>query len=146
VVAVSLDRIGDTFRWKGENISTTEVTAIVLSCEAVLDAAVYGVCVPGFDGRAGMAAIAVQDKFDLRKLKFHLDKELPAYARPIFIRIVSSISLTGTFKLNKQQLAGQAFDPSQSQDPLYYADLAAGEFLPLTPEIFAQLDAGLKRF
>jgi fatty-acyl-CoA synthase len=140
------DRIGDTFRWKGENISTTEINAIILSCDGVTDAAVYGVRIPGFDGRAGMTAIAVQDEFDLRKLKMHLDNELPSYARPIFIRIVSSISLTGTFKLNKQQFAGQAFDPSQSQDPLYYADLVAGEFRPLTPEVFAQIAAGLKRF
>jgi fatty-acyl-CoA synthase len=139
------DRIGDTFRWKGENVSTTEVTATVLACDGVVDAAVYGVRVAGFDGRAGMTAVAVHDGFDLRKLKAHLEKQLPEYARPVFIRIVSSIDLTGTLKLNKQLLATQSFDPNQSQDPLYYVDRNSGAFLPLTVDVFRQLQAGLQR-
>ena len=92
-----------------------------------------------------MTAVAVHDGCDLRKLKAHLEKQLPEYARPVFIRIVSSIDLTGTLKLNKQLLATQSFDPNQSQDPLYYVDRNSGAFLPLTVDVFRQLQAGLQR-
>lgn len=139
------DRIGDTFRWKGENVSTTEVTAIALSCDGVVDAAVYGVGVPGIDGRAGMIAVAIKDGFDLPKLKAHLAEQLPEYARPVFVRIAPRIELTGTLKRNKQQLARQGFDPQQSPDPLFYADRESGTYLPITPGVFAQLAAGLTR-
>jgi fatty-acyl-CoA synthase len=139
------DRIGDTFRWKGENVSTTEVSAAVLSCDGIDDATVYGVRVPGCDGRAGMTAIAVRSGFDLRKLRTHLETELPEYARPVFVRIVSRIELTGTLKLNKQLLEQQAFDPSQSEDPLYYAERNSEEFVPITGDAYMQLNAGTKR-
>src|SRR4029078_13597291 len=79
-----VDRVGDTFRWKGENVSTGEVTAVVTSCPGVTDAAVYGVTVPGGDGRAGMAAIAVEPGFELAAFREHLATRLPEYARPVF--------------------------------------------------------------
>jgi fatty-acyl-CoA synthase len=139
------DRIGDTFRWKGENVSTAEVTAAALSCQGVLDAAVYGVAVPGADGRAGMIAVTAAPDFSPLLLKAHMEKQLPEYAQPVFLRVVSNIELTGTLRLNKQQLARQAFNPSSSSDPLYYAERADGAFLPLTKDVFAQLQAGLKR-
>jgi len=139
------DRIGDTYRWKGENVSTTEVTAAVLACDGVLDAAVYGVEVPGSDGRAGMVALATENGFDLQLLKMHLEKRLPEYARPAFVRLVPRIDLTGTMKLNKQLLARQAFDVNQYSDPLYYAERESKLFLPVTPDVFAQLQAGTKR-
>lgn len=140
------DRVGDTFRWKGENVSTTEVAAAVLSCNGVLDAAVYGVAIPRSDGRAGMVAIAITRDFNLHGLKAHLDKQLPDYARPVFVRVVSNIELTGTLRLNKQHLAKQAFDPNASTDPLYYAERATKSLLPLTRDVYSQLQAGLKRF
>jgi fatty-acyl-CoA synthase len=139
------DRIGDTFRWKGENVSTTEVAATVLSCDGIIDAAVYGVRVPGNDGRAGMTAIKVNEGFGLGTLQAHLKTALPDYARPVFIRIVSNIDLTGTLKLNKQLLERQAFDPNLSQDPLYYADRDLGTFLRISSAVFAELQSGVKR-
>jgi fatty-acyl-CoA synthase len=139
------DRIGDTYRWKGENVSTTEVTSVVLACDGVLDAAVYGVAVPGYDGRAGMVALAAENGFDLQLLKIHLEKRLPEYARPVFVRLVPRIDLTGTMKLNKQLLARQGFDVNQCSDPLYYAERESNLFLPVTPDVFELLEAGVKR-
>ena len=139
------DRIGDTFRWKGENVSTTEVAAAVQSCSGIIDAVVYGVSVPGADGRAGMVALSATEGFDLQRLKAHLASQLPEYARPIFVRVVPGIELTGTIKLNKQLYTRQAFNPDQSQDPLYYSERESNLFLPLTMDVFAQFQAGLKR-
>jgi len=82
-----VDRIGDTFRWKGENVATTEVAEAVSSCPGVVDVMVYGVAVPGADGKAGMAALVVDDGFDLAVFWKHLAERLPAYARPVFLRI-----------------------------------------------------------
>src|SRR5256885_2511728 len=103
-----VDRVGDTFRWKGENVSTGEVTAVITACPGVSDAVVYGVGVPGTEGRAGMAAVVVAAQFELAALRRHL-QALPAYARPLFIRIVPSIELTGTFRLKKSELARQGY-------------------------------------
>ena len=90
------DRIGDTFRWKGENCSTTEVESVISKICGLKDATVYGVKIPGTDGRAGMAAIVDSTgDLDLERLAEGLAKSLPTYARPIFIRMVDHVSLTG---------------------------------------------------
>ncbi len=86
-----VDRIGDTFRWKGENVATTEVAQAIASCPGVIEASVYGVEVKGYDGRAGMAALAVDETFDFRALRRHIDERLPDYARPVFLRIIESV-------------------------------------------------------
>ena len=117
-----VDRIGDTFRWKGENVSTTEVTSAILACPGVVEAAVYGVTIPGADGRAGMAAIVTGDGFDLSGLHQHLAATLPAFARPVLVRLLPAISSNSTFRPLKQALAREGFDPGAICDPLFVHD------------------------
>jgi fatty-acyl-CoA synthase len=117
-----VDRIGDTFRWKGENVSTAEVAEAIARCPGVLDATVYGVAIPGTDGRVGMAALVVAEGFDLAALRAHLDASLPAYARPLFVRIRTTLDTTGTFKHRKDELMREGFDPTLTQDAIYFSD------------------------
>jgi fatty-acyl-CoA synthase len=140
-----VDRVGDTFRWKGENVSTTEVAGVIARCPGVADAAVYGVSVPGTEGRAGMAAVVVAPDFDLDELRRALIERLPDYARPLFLRIVSALELTGTFKLRKQELALEGYDPARVRDALYIDDAARGRYVPLDGELHARLTAGTLR-
>ena len=105
-----VDRIGDTFRWKGENVATAEVAAAVRAFPGVRDACVYGVEVPGASGKAGMAALVVGAGFDLAALRAHLAQRLPDYARPVFLRLVGALDVTETFKLKKQALAAEGWD------------------------------------
>ena len=109
-----VDRIGDTFRWKGENVSTTEVSEALSHYPGVAEVNVYGVEVPGQDGRAGMAAITPGEGFDIAGLRGYLSRELPFYARPVFIRIQPAIETTGTFKYRKVDLVKEGFDPAKS--------------------------------
>ena len=114
------DRIGDTFRWKGENVATTEVEAALAADPGVEECAVFGVEVPGADGRAGMAAVKLRDgvKFDGKALAANLFTRLPVYAVPLFVRIVPGLETTSTFKSRKVDLRDQAFGPDV-RDPLY---------------------------
>ncbi|HTV52116.1 MAG TPA: long-chain-acyl-CoA synthetase [Steroidobacteraceae bacterium] len=129
-----VDRLGESFRWKGENVSTAEVAAVLESYPGIADAAVYGVRVPGHDGRAGMAALLTTEGFSLAGLRRHLDERLPGYAQPLFVRIVAQLALTGTFKLQKRELAAQGFEPQGGADSLYVADRRAQSFIPLDRE------------
>src|SRR6202011_3335368 len=86
-----VDRVGDTFRWKGENVAASEVNDAIRACEGVLDATTYGVEVAGTDGRAGMAAVVVDDGFDFANLAAHLARRLPSYAQPLFVRVSASL-------------------------------------------------------
>jgi fatty-acyl-CoA synthase len=140
-----VDRVGDTFRWKGENVSTAEVAAVISGCSGISDAAVYGVSVPGSDGRAGMAAVVVSSGFDLRTLRRHLEA-LPEYGRPQFLRLVPAIELTGTFRLRKQELARQGYDPAKIADPLYYNNRAQDAYQLLDATQYARIQAGQLRF
>jgi fatty-acyl-CoA synthase len=140
-----VDRVGDTFRWKGENVSTGEVTAVVTSYPGVIDAAVYGVAVPGADGRAGMAAVAVRPEFELAGFREHLAARLPDYARPVFLRIVSAIEITGTFKLRKQELSVEGYDRTKISDPLYFDDRARAAYTPLDEALYQRLQSGNMR-
>lgn len=128
-----VDRIGDTFRWKGENVSTTEVASVIGACRGVVDAVVYGVAIPGAEGRAGMAAIAVDESFDFAALSTHLSENLPAYACPLFIRLCRDIPRTGTFKLMKNALAREGLHPSVATDTVWFKDQKAcpGSFVRL---------------
>jgi fatty-acyl-CoA synthase len=135
-----VDRMGDTFRWKGENVATTEVATALNEFPGIAEANVYGVVVPGADGRAGMAALQSAGNLDLAGLKAHLASRLPAYARPVFLRIVPSLVLTETFKQKKQDLAREGFDPAHIADPLY-ADLGDG-YVPLDAELYARISTG----
>ena len=140
-----VDRVGDTFRWKGENVSTTEVAAVIAACPGVLEAAVYGVSVPGTEGRAGMAALVADEHFELAGLRRTLIERLPEYARPLFIRIVSAIELTGTFKLRKQELALEGYDPARVRDALYLHDSARAMYVPLDAQLHTRLQGGQLR-
>ncbi|XP_015428831.1 PREDICTED: long-chain fatty acid transport protein 4-like, partial [Dufourea novaeangliae] len=133
------DRTGDTFRWKGENVSTSEVEAIISNVVNYRDCIVYGVEVPGVEGRAGMAAIYDENNtLDVNKLSVDLKEHLAFYAVPRFIRILTKIDLTGTFKLKKKDLLEDGYDPKRIQDKLYYLSEKSGYQL-LTTEVYEQI-------
>ncbi|MDJ0847103.1 MAG: long-chain-acyl-CoA synthetase [Myxococcota bacterium] len=136
-----VDRIGDTFRWKGENVSTNEVAEVLSSCPGVSEVNVYGVEVHGCDGRAGMASLVTTDAFDLEAIGRHVERELPAYARPLFLRLQPEMETTGTFKHRKVQLVKGGFDPDQVADPLFFHDGEKG-YVPLEPDLYARIQAG----
>ena len=137
-----VERIGDTFRWKGENVSAAEVTAVIMECPGVNDAVVYGVAIAGADGRAGMAAIVDGDRFDLRHFCRHVSERLPAYARPVLVRLRAGIASTSTFRPVKHTLAVEGFDPLQVSDPLYVLDPGRQTYMRLDATLHAQLMAG----
>jgi fatty-acyl-CoA synthase len=137
-----VDRIGDTFRWKGENVAASEVAEAIAACPGVIDASVYGVAVPHTDGRAGMAALVIDPGFDLTTLRRELAERLPAYARPVFIRIGSALKITETFKQNKQDLIRQGFDIRAVSEPLYVNDTAADAYVTLDGARYARILAG----
>jgi fatty-acyl-CoA synthase len=140
-----VDRIGDTFRWKGENVATTEVAEAVRACPGVAAANVYGVTVPGCEGRAGMAAVVTGKGFDLTRLHDYLAERLPAYARPLFLRLVQDLDATETFKQKKHELAAQGFDPGRIADPLYFVDPRSGAYVVLDRPRFEAIGAGRVR-
>ena len=141
-----VDRIGDTFRWKGENVSTMEVSQVLSSLPGVEEANVYGVQVPGeADGRACMAALRGQDlqsREKLDALQSLCEKELPSYARPRFLRFLSDMDVTGTFKHQKVQLREQGFDPSKVPDPVYILHPTLKRYEALDATILTQLQQG----
>jgi len=137
-----VDRIGETFRWKGENVSAGEVAAAIEACPGVAAAAVYGVRVPHADGRAGMAAVVAEPGFELDRLRERLAVALPAYARPLFVRLVPALPTTETFKKASQRLAEGGFDPARIGDPLYVDDVAAGRYAPLDRQLFERIARG----
>jgi fatty-acyl-CoA synthase len=140
-----VDRIGDTFRWKGENVSTTEVASVLARCGGISDVAVYGVEVPGTEGRAGMAALVVGPEFDLDAFRRELADKLPDYARPVFLRLVPDLDVTGTFKLRKQELAAQGFDLHRTSDPLYFESPLTGRYETLGTELYQRILQGRER-
>ncbi len=137
-----VDRVGDTFRWKGENVSTSEVEIAVASFPGVKHAIVYGVAVPGQDGRAGMAAISPKTGVDLAGLHAHLAASLPAYARPVFLRLQDEAETTGTLKYRKVDLVREGFDPTNTGDPLFVVDNEAGSYRPITAEVARDIISG----
>jgi len=136
-----VDRMGDTFRWKGENVSASEVTGQLLTAPGVKDAEVYGVEVQGQEGRAGMASLVVDDDFDLSAFAAHVDSKLPAYARPLFIRLQSELATTGTFKRRKVELVAEGFNPSKTDDPLYVRERDSG-YQPIDRPRYARIQGG----
>ncbi len=140
-----VDRIGDTFRWKGENVATAEVADILGACPGVAAAAVYGVAVPGTEGRAGMATLAVDPAFRVEALFAHVTERLPEPARPVFLRLRSALDTTGTFKAVKAALAREGFDPARVSDPLFVLDRAGGGYVPLDAGLFGRITGGEMR-
>lgn len=137
-----VDRIGDTFRWKGENVATSEVGEALSVFDGIEEANVYGVHVPGADGRAGMAAIVSRPGLDIAKLGDHIDAQLPAYARPMFLRVLPQMEITGTFKHRKVDLQKEGFDPSAISDPLFFFDDIAGVYVPLDAALYDKINSG----
>ncbi|MBP6280026.1 MAG: long-chain-acyl-CoA synthetase [Rhodocyclaceae bacterium] len=139
-----VDRVGDTFRWKGENVATTEVEGALATLDGVEQGSVYGVSVPHADGRAGMAALVMNAgaKFNPRTAAQHLTQALPAYAVPLFIRLISAHETTATFKIRKVDLKQQGFDPTTIQDPLFILRDKQKGYEPLTAAIYAELVQG----
>lgn len=146
-----VDRLGDTFRWKGENVSTTEVENVVSEYEKIAEAVVYGVEIPHTNGRAGMAAITLHEGAelttqDLKHMASEFKKCLPAYAVPVFLRVQAQVETTGTFKYQKNKLKEQAFDPSKTDERLLVLLPNAAEYCDLTAEIFSNIQAYQYRF
>jgi fatty-acyl-CoA synthase len=137
-----VDRIGDTFRWKGENVSTSEVAEAINGFPAITETNVYGVPVPGKDGRAGMAALVADGELDLAALREHLQRCLPDYARPVFLRIRGAIEVTSTFKQKKIDLVKQGFDPDATADALYFSDPERRDFVRLDPALYTRICNG----
>jgi fatty-acyl-CoA synthase len=139
-----IDRIGDTFRWKGENVSTQEVAEAVSVFPGVELANIYGVEVPGGDGRAGMAALVIGGGagFDTRAFYEHVTSSLPAYAVPVFVRLQGEAEVTGTFKLRKVELQREGWNPATLADPLYIRDDAARDYVRLDTERHRAVEAG----
>ncbi|XP_012595827.1 long-chain fatty acid transport protein 6 [Microcebus murinus] len=138
------DRIGDTFRWKGENVSTTEVATVTGMLDFIQETNVYGVAVSGYEGRAGMASIILKPNksLDLKKVYEQVVASLPAYACPRFLRIQDKMEMTGTFKLQKYRLVEDGFNPLKISDPLYIMDNLEKSYVPLTKEIYDQIMSG----
>ncbi|XP_071757562.2 long-chain fatty acid transport protein 2-like [Centroberyx gerrardi] len=138
------DRVGDTFRWKGENVATTEVADILTICDCVKEANVYGVQVPGHEGRIGMAAVTIKEdaQFDGSNIYSHVVSYLPSYARPRFIRMQNAVEVTGTFKQMKVKLVEEGFDPGCVQDPLYILDAREKSYMPVTAQIYGSITSG----
>jgi citronellyl-CoA synthetase len=137
-----IDRLGDTFRWKGHNVSTTEVEEIVNIFPDILLSSVYGIIIPGTDGRAGMASIVPSVKlkdFDFKALYNHLEKNLASYAIPIFLRFKSDFETTSTLKFKKNVLKREGFDLTIINDPLYILLPRKKLYIPLTAEIYENL-------
>lgn len=141
------DRVGDTFRWKGENVATTEVADTVGLVDFIQEVNVYGVKIPGHEGRAGMAAMIVRQglKFDGKKLFEHVTRDLPAYACPLFIRLQEVMEMTSTFKQQKFQLVQSGFNPSTISVPLYVIDYQQKMYIPLTESVYQSILAGERK-
>uniref|UniRef100_A0A8C7JWJ7 Arachidonate--CoA ligase n=1 Tax=Oncorhynchus kisutch TaxID=8019 RepID=A0A8C7JWJ7_ONCKI len=141
------DRTGDTFRWKGENVSTTEVEGTLSRLLDMMDVVVYGVEVPGAEGKAGMAAVADPERStDLEKFGKDLEKALPPYARPVFLRFLKEVNKTGTYKFQKTDMRRDGFDPSMVSDKLYLLDPTRGRYVELHQELYSSIISGKATF
>lgn len=136
-----IDRIGDTFRWKGENVATSEVAERLAGFEGVQEVNVYGVKVGDLDGKAGMASLVMEGDLDLQAFAKYVDESLPSYARPLFVRLQKAIETTGTFKYRKIDLVNEGFDPSKTKDPLYFRDPTKG-YVKITKALCAKIESG----
>jgi len=137
-----VDRIGDTFRWKGENVATSEVSEVMAAFKGVKECNVYGVTVPNYDGRAGMASISIEEdsKLDLGGLYQHVRGHLAAYQQPLFLRIQKELVITSTFKHRKVEMVAEGFNPTTISDPLYFRDdRNQTGFVPLDPPLYEAL-------
>jgi fatty-acyl-CoA synthase len=140
-----VDLIGDTFRWKGENVATCEVSEAICGFPGIKEANVYGVAIPGTEGRAGMATIVAGDALDLDALCEHLFHRLPDYARPVFLRVRNALDVTGTFKHTKRALVRDGYDPAAIRDAMYFSDRERQTFVPLDQSLYDHIQSGQVR-
>ncbi len=142
------DRLGDTFRWKGENVATQEVEKAIDSYPGVSSSAVYGITMPGSDGKAGMAAVVRDDKtaFDIAGLAGHLRTSLPKYAVPLFVRLVPDFEWTATHKIKKTSLKNQGYDPAQVKEDIYVLLPGSDQYETLNQDILRNITAGQYKF
>ncbi len=146
-----VDRLGDTFRWKGENVSTTEVENMVCEYHKIAEAVVYGVEIPNTNGRAGMAAITLVDgeelnEADLSAMVNVFKKCLPSYAIPVFLRVQAKVETTGTFKYQKNKLKEDAFNPAKTSERLLVLLPGATAYCDVNAEIFNNIQSYQYRF
>ena len=136
-----VDRLGDAFRWKGENISASEVAAALTAFPGVIDAIAFGVVIPGQEGRAGIAGIAAEPSLDLAGLRRHVHTTLPSYARPVFLRLCPSIARTGTFKLSSATLAREGYKNAPLSQ-LWFDDRETKAYIGCTAALLAEIEQG----
>jgi citronellyl-CoA synthetase len=145
-----VDRLGDTYRWKGENVSTTEVENILLQHPNISEAVAYGVEIRNTNGRAGMAAITPAESLatlDFSELLAFAREQMPAYAVPLFLRVKVKMETTGTFKYQKTRLKDEAFDPGKTGDDPIYAWLPGTQtYVQVTPQLLADIHGGAFRY
>jgi len=137
-----VDRIGDTFRWKGENVATSEVSEAICAFPGVRHANVYGVTLPANEGRVGMAALVTDEELDLHALRNHLIARLPSYARPAFLRLQDEVKVTGTFKYSKTDLVREGYNPAVASHLIYFDHPEAQAFVRLDKTLYERIQAG----
>jgi len=137
-----VDRLGDTFRWKGENVATTEVAGAISACPGVVAATVFGVAVEGREGRAGMAVVSTTERFVLRQFEAELRTRLAPYARPVFLRLSPALSMTETLKHRSADYQAEGFDPNLVADPLYWRDPQSGCYARLDRAVYLRIIRG----
>ena len=137
-----VDRLGDTFRWKGENVATSEVAEAISAFPGIRYAKVYGVTIPSAEGRAGMAALVAEDDIDLVAFRKHLMSRLPSYARPIFLRFRNELEVTGTFKFSTIDLAREGYDPASTTDRIFFDDPECEAFIRLDEMLYHRIQSG----
>jgi len=137
-----VDRIGDTFRWKGENVATSEVAAAIAAFPGITDVNVYGVTIPGADGRAGMAELVCDEPIDLTAFRDHLGERLPRYAHPVLLRLREQIDVTATFKPLKRGTGPDGYDPRSCRDALYVNDPQERAYVALDRVRYERICAG----
>jgi citronellyl-CoA synthetase len=145
-----VDRLGDTYRWKGENVSTTEVENILLKHPSISEAVAYGVEIRNTNGRAGMAAITPAESLatlDFSELLAFAREQMPAYAVPLFLRVKVKMETTGTFKYQKTRLKDEAFDPCKTGDDPIYAWLPGTQtYVQVTEQLLSDIQGGKYRY
>ena len=140
-----IDRVGDTYRWRSENVSTNEVGEILNTYAQVEISNVFGVSLPGAEGRAGMAAVKLHEgeTLDVKNISQHVRESLPSYARPVFLRVLQEMEVTGTFKLKKTDLRDAGFDLARvGGDPIYILKPGSTEYEPLSQDFLNVIQAG----
>ena len=143
-----VDRLGDTFKWKGELVATNEVADVINRFGSLEDCNVYGVLVKNTEGRCGMAAVTPLEgnTIDCSGLAAYVMENLPVYARPYFLRVRSNVDSTASFKKVKTTLQDEGFNPFTISDPLYFLDSERREYVAMTASLYDEIQSGGIRF